>query len=157
MIRAINLITAVCAATTLAACSKAEEAPAAAPAATAEAATPVSDGLTPEARAFIATLTPMELGQARLSCIEPLRTATFWGTRVVDAELATALKAAPDMSRTAILSKAPMNSLTIDQARAIMDLGPQFDGSAKATEDEASGLKQCIQLAHHFAAEKGAK
>lgn len=166
MFRSLCLITAITTATSLAACSKAEEAPAvetleASPTevttATVADTAPVSDGLSDEGRAFLATLSPLELGQARLSCIEPLRTATFWGTRILDAELAAALKAAPDMSRTAILSKPPMNNLSIDQARAIMDASPKFEGDRKPTADEITGLKQCLQLAHHFASEQGAK
>lgn len=163
MIRTLSMIAAVSAATTLAACSRDEEAPAAeapaavvaeAPAVAPAPSTPANGGLTDAGRAFAAALPPEALGQARLMCIEPMRTATFWASRIADAELAAALKAAPAMSRTDILSKPPMNALTIDQARSLMDSAPKFTGDSKLTADDITALKQCIQLSYHLAEEQ---
>lgn len=150
---------ALTAALLVCACSKAEEAPAtteatAAPAA-AEAPAPEAAAYTlpPEAAAFVAALSPMELGQARLSCVEPLRTAKSYPS-IWSEEMAAELASVEDFSRTKLLTSEPLNTLTLDQARAIMNLGPQFNGHSKPTEEETKGVSQCIMLAKHYAAEQ---
>lgn len=165
MNRTLSIIAAVSAATALAACSKAQDAPKAevaaveiaeAPAAEPAVTVPANGGLSDAGRAFAASLPPEDLGKARLMCIEPLRTATFWAKHIADADLAAALKAAPSMSRAAILTKPPMNELSLDQARAIMDSAPKFDGDSQLTAEDTVALKQCIQIAYHFAEEQAA-
>jgi len=150
------------------ACSKAEEAPARAttetdaPVATAEAPAATSAAaeagdfqLSPDGAAFIAALSPMELGQARLSCVEPLRTAKAW-PKIWSPEMAAELASVEDFSRTKLLTSEPLNTLRIDQARAIMDAGPKFNANSQPTAEDIEGVGQCIQLAKHYAAEQAA-
>lgn len=143
----------------LTACAKTEEAPAAeaeaapvpveAPAIAASTTAP----LPPEAIAFIGTLSPMELGQARLSCVEPLRTAQAWPA-IWSPEMAAKLASVENFSRTKLLTQPPLNALSIAEARVIMDAGPQFNANSKPTADEIEGVGQCLMLAQHYAAEQ---
>ena len=156
----LSTAVAVTSALLVCACSKADEAPATAEAevapvpveapATSE---PAAYSLPPEAAAFVAALSPMELGQARLSCVEPLRTAKSYPS-IWSGEMAAELASVEDFSRTKLLTSEPLNTLTQDQARTIMDLGPKFNGHSKPTEDEIKGVSQCIMLARHYAAEQ---
>lgn len=158
---AFSILIAMGAAVTLAACSKAEEAPAATEAEVAPipAEAPANDPasvLPPEAAAFVATLSPEELAQARLSCVEAIRTAKA-NPHIFDAELAEQLGEIDYLSRTELLTKPPLNSLSIEQARAIMDLAPQFNAKSQPTVDETTGVRQCVMLVKHYEAEKAAK
>jgi len=73
------------------------------------------------------------------------------------AELAEQLGEIDYLSRTELLTKPPLNSLSIEQARAIMDLAPQFNAKSQPTVDETTGVRQCVMLVKHYEAEKAAK
>lgn len=160
--KSLNALTFVALATLsmTVACSKAEE-----PAApsevvpTASEAAPVSataNTLSPEALAFIATLTPEELAQARLSCVHPLDSAKA-NARIFPDEVAAQLASAPYIERSKLLASEPLKQLSLDQARSIMDQTPKFNPQSKPTDNEITGVQQCIMLAHHYAAELAAK
>ena len=156
----LSLLLVMGAAVAVAACSQTDEAPAAeTEAAPIPAVAPVSDPasvLPPEAAAFVAALSPEELGQARLSCVEAIRTAKA-NPHIFDAELAEQLGEIDYLSRTELLTQPPLNSLSIEQARAIMDLAPQFNPKSKPTVDEITGVRQCVLLVKHYEAEKATK
>ena len=44
----------------------------------------------------------------------------------------------------------------LGKARAIMDSAPKFDGDSKLSAEDTEALKQCIQIAYHFAGEQAA-
>ena len=147
-----------------AACSKAEEPEAAKAApASSEAANTAANGptsttasftLSDADKALIATLSPQELAMARLSCVEPVNSAKG-STNLFDAELAAQLKATPYMERTALIVS--IEGMTIPKAREIMDASVKFaPGGPAPTDDQITGLKQCILLANHYAAEQAA-
>lgn len=158
----LSLLVAMGAAVALAACSKADEAPAAPEAeaapipAAAEASSDPASVLPPEAAAFVAALSPEELAQARLSCVEAIRTAKA-NPHIFDAELAEQLGQIDYLSRTKLLTQPPLNSLSIEQARAIMDMAPQFNPKSQPTVDEITGVRQCVMLVKHYEAEQAAK
>lgn len=158
--KSFNAITvvALAALTMTAACSKADEPPANAEVATAanEASPASANKLSPEALAFIAALTPEALGQARLSCVHPLDSAKA-NARIFPDEIAAQLASAPYIERSKLLASEPLKQLSLDQARAIMDQAPKFNPQSKPTDNEITGVQQCIMLAHHYAAELAAK
>ena len=159
----INLLmlAAASAALTISACSKSEapatEAEVAPVPQSAETAAPAAeaDGLSPDAKAFLATLTPDELAKAHLSCVEAIRTAKD-NSHIFDASLAAELKGVDYINRTELLSTPPLNALTIEQARAIMDMAPKFTAQSKPTADEVTGVRQCVMLVQNYAAAKAA-
>lgn len=152
----LNLTVCALSALALAACSQAADTPAQAPAEPAPvpaeapaAKTDVAYTLDAASEAFIASLSPKELGAARLSCVRPLDSAKA-ATNLFDEEMAAQLKAAPSMSQTKLLTS--IEGMTMAEGRQILDLGPRFTpGGEKPSEDDIKGLKQCIGIAHHYA------
>ena len=113
--------------------------------------------LSAEDKALLEALSPDALGMARLSCINPLDSAKA-NKRLFDANLAAQLDATPAISQTKLLSRPPLNALSLQQARDIRDKGPTFaPNSPPPSASDITGLKQCIILAHHFAAELAAE
>jgi hypothetical protein len=88
--------------------------------------------------------------------VEAIRTAKA-NPHIFDAELAEQLGEIDYLSRTELLTQPPLNSLSIEQARAIMDLAPQFNPKSKPTVDEITGVRQCVLLVKHYEAEKATK
>lgn len=103
-------------------------------------------------KAFLAMLSPEELGMARLSCIRPLMSGKVT-TSLFDPELAAQVKNAPDISQTDIILS--VDGMTIPKAREIMDASPWFDLAGPApTTEQVTALRQCVGIVHHYAAEK---
>lgn len=148
----LPLAAALSASLILGACSEAEQADAA-PAETAELATVASgDPLSPEANAFMATLSAEEIGMAYLSCVEPLRSAKAY-TKNFDAALAAELDGVENFSLTDLLTSPALKAMSRDEAMTIVEASPKFAPAIKPSESDLAGLKQCVQLARHYHAE----
>jgi len=104
-------------------------------------------------QALLAALSPKELGLARLSCVRPINSAKAV-RGVFDAETTAELASIDYLSQTDIITS--IEGMTIADARAIMDASPDFKNGIPATGEQVAGVKQCIALARHYAAEKAA-
>ena len=159
--KSLTLMSAASLLLVTAACSQASEAPAQADAEPAP--VPVEEPQAANAapafeldegsKALIALMSPKELGMARLSCVRPINSAKPV-RGVFDAEMTAELASIDYLSQTDIITS--IEGMTIAEARAVMDASPNFENGKPATADEITGLKQCIVLARHYAAEKAA-
>ena len=156
----LMVVAALASVTALAACSKADDSSSAADAEpapipvydTANAATGDA-ALPPEALALIAALSPQELAMARLSCAEPLVSAQA-NPHIFDSDIAAELKTVKAFSRTKLLSEPPLNTLSLAEARAIMDASPTFTPVSQPSPEDIEGMRQCILLAKHYAGQQ---
>ena len=156
----LMVVAALAAATALAACSRADDTssatdaePAPIPMLDPARGTTGDAALPPEALALISTLSPQELAMARLSCAGPLVSARA-NSHIFDSELAAELKSVKVFSRTELLAKPPLNTLSVAEARAIMDASPAFTPVSQPSPEEIEGMRQCVLLAKHYAGQQ---